>query len=146
MHRLGLDSSIQLCLVACTKDNKRELKKKVIMLIQLGVRGVIFFIVASPLLLQYFLTRSGAKTLFAGSQKLCAWLYPFHHTWYCRSFLCPNLCESRISCTSHSGCSLIRSGGGSLKLGPWVWVSMYGNWSDMWNTLWMHQCWGIFNW
>src|SRR5882724_481982 len=70
-----------------------------------------------------------------GSQVLSATGYPFHLTKYCnfprwtRLFL--------IFSTSYSSDPSIRSGGGSIKLGPCTSVSLYGMRSPRWNTSWI---------
>ena len=67
--------------------------------------------------------RSGACMFVAGSHESWAVLYPFHLTRYCFSFLLPNVLAPIVSLTSHSGLSLIISGGGSRWFGLWIRVS-----------------------
>jgi len=65
--------------------------------------------------------------------------YPFQQTRYCFFFQWPKALSLRTCSTSHSGSPSMMSGGGSMKLGPCMLVSLYDIRSDAWKTSWIFQ-------
>jgi len=65
--------------------------------------------------------------------------YPFQQMRYCFFFQQPKVLSLRICSTFHSGSPSMMSGGGSMKLGPCMSVSLYGVRSDAWKTSWIFQ-------
>jgi len=65
--------------------------------------------------------------------------YPFQQMRYCFFFQRPKVLSLRICSTSHSGSPSMMSGGGSMKLGLCMSVSLYGVMSDAWKTSWIFQ-------
>jgi len=65
--------------------------------------------------------------------------YPFQWMRYCFFFQRPKVLSLRICSTSHSGLPSMMSGGGSMKLGLCMLVSLYDVRSDAWKTSWIFQ-------
>ena len=65
--------------------------------------------------------------------------YPFQWMRYCFFFQRPKVLFLRICSTSHSGLPSMTLGGGLMKLGPCMSVSLYGVRSDAWKTSWIFQ-------
>ena len=84
-----------------------------------------------------FILREALLRFPFGSQESCASENPFHLTRYCNVFFWPVCLEANTLSTSHSSCPSTRSGGVSMKLGPWSSVSLYRWRIAMWNALWI---------
>ena len=84
-------------------------------------------------------SNSGAWRSFASTHESWAGKYPFQRTRYCFFFQRPKALSLRICSTSHSGSPSMTSGGGSMKLGPCMSVSLYDVRSDAWKTSWIFQ-------
>ena len=84
-------------------------------------------------------SNSGAWRSLALTHELWAGEYPFQWTRYCFFFQWPKALSLRICSTSHSGLPSMMSGGGSMKLGPCMSVSLYDVRSDTWKMSWIFQ-------
>ena len=89
-----------------------------------------------------FTLREALPRFLFGSQESCASENPFHLTRYCNVFFLPVCLEANTLSTSHSSCPSTRSGGASVKLGPWSSVSLYGWRTAAWNALWIFHAGG----
>jgi len=65
--------------------------------------------------------------------------YPFQQTRYCFFLQWPKDLSLRICTTSHFGSPSMMSGGGLMKLGPCMLVSLYDVRSDTWKMSWIFQ-------
>jgi len=84
-------------------------------------------------------SNSGALRSLALTHESWAGEYPFQWMRYCFFFQRPKVLSLRICSTSHSGSPSMMSGGGLMKLGLCMSVSLYDVRSDMWKTLWIFQ-------
>ena len=84
-------------------------------------------------------SNSGALRSLMLTHESWAGEYPFQRIRYCFFFQRPKVLSLRICSTSHSGSPSMMSGGGSMKLGPCMSVSLYGVMSDAWKTSWIFQ-------
>jgi len=75
---------------------------------------------------------SGALRSLVLTHESWAGEYPFQRMRYCFFFQRPKVLSLRICSTSHSGLPSMMSGGGSMKLGPCMSVSLYDVRSDAW--------------
>jgi len=82
---------------------------------------------------------SGALRSSALTHESWASEYPFQRMRYCFFFQRPKVLSLRICSTSHSGSPSMMSGGGLMKLGPCMLVSLYDVRSDAWKTSWIFQ-------
>jgi len=84
-------------------------------------------------------SNSGALRSLMLTHESWAGEYPFQWMRYCFFFQRPKVLSLRICSTSHSGSPSMMSGGGSMKLGLCMSVSLYGVMSDTWKTSWIFQ-------
>jgi len=84
-------------------------------------------------------SNSGALRSSALTHESWAGEYPFQWMRYCFFFQQPKVLSLRICSTSHSGSPSMMSGGGSMKLGLCMSVSLYDIRSDAWKTSWIFQ-------
>ena len=103
-----------------------------------------------PCLFRLALTRPELALIsqwpFSWCHVSCASDYPFQWMQYCFSFLRPKKHILMIASISHLGCPSTMFGGSSKKFGPCSRVSLYGDKYEAWNTLWIFQVPGNFNW
>ena len=85
--------------------------------------SLVAFIPSTRWLLWYLCSKSGVWRWWLGSYVLLLSGYPFHLTKYWRALDLPWCQWAHIDLTLYCSLSLIRSGGGRLKLGPYEIVS-----------------------
>jgi len=84
-------------------------------------------------------SNSGALRSSALTHESWAGEYPFQRMRYCFFFQRPKVLSLRICSTSHSGLPSMMSGGGLMKLGLCMSVSLYDIRSDAWKMSWIFQ-------